>query len=174
MRSSYLASLEFTLNEEGGFADHPEDPGGATMRGVTKATYEKWLGREVTIAELKAIPFQHIGEIYLEDYWLAVTGDELPRGIDAAVFDFAVNSGKTRATKYIQHLAGATKDGVIGPKSLAAIEALVDKDGAKAVIGRYIDERRSFLRGLRTFKTFGKGWMARCQRLEDFAKGLAG
>jgi lysozyme family protein len=173
MRSSYVAALEFTLNEEGGYSNHPADKGGPTMKGVTKRRYEEYLGRPVTIEELKKIPFQHLGEIYKEGYWDMVWGDELPKGLDAAVFDYAVNSGPDRAARYLQRLVGAAEDGKIGPKTLAATERLIERDGAKSVIGRYIESRRVFMRKQPNFKTF-PGWIPRTVRLEDFAKGIAG
>ena len=98
MRQNFRTSLTATLKYEGQYSRHPKDPGGATMRGVTQATYDAWRKRhghmpqdvrKITTAELEAI--------YKRDYWDRCKCDDLPSGVDLAVFDCAVNSGPVRA-----------------------------------------------------------------------------
>ena len=161
-------ALALVLEHEGGFSNHPRDPGGATMRGVTQAVYDAYRKvrgrgpqsvRFITEAELEAI--------YKFQYWDKVQGDHLPTGLDYAVFDFAVNSGVSRASKYLQAVVGVKQDGVIGARTLAAI------DDPKRVINALCDRRMSFLRNLGTFATFGRGWTSRVQGVRRHALEMA-
>ena len=170
MKQNFEASLEHVLKHEGGWADHPADPGGATMKGVTLATYSDWLGRSASKDELRNIPNQHIQEIYKKRYWDAVCGDGLPAGVDYVVFDMAVNSGPGRAAKMLQAAVGATADGKIGPKTLE----IVKNHDAKALIGTFQSNRQHFLEALPTFATFGKGWTRRVNEAGDIARKLEG
>lgn len=166
MEASFFKSLEMVLKHEGGFVDHPEDPGGATNKGITHKTYAEFLGRPLEdVNELKNIPDEHVGLIYKKGYWDKIKGDELPAGVDFCVFDWAVNSGPGRAAKALQKAVGAAQDGAIGPKTLEAVQAadpaLIVTDIAK--------DREEFYRSLRTFDTFGKGWLRRNEETRDFA-----
>ena len=166
MESNFFKSLDMVLKHEGGFVDHPEDPGGATNKGITHKTYSDFLGRPLEdVDELKNIPDEHVQLIYKQGYWDKVKGDDLPSGVDFAIFDWAVNSGPGRAAKALQKAVGATQDGAIGPKTLEAVEAADAAETVKAVA----DEREAFYRGLRTFDTFGKGWLRRNEETRDFA-----
>lgn len=156
------------LKHEGGYVNHPRDPGGATNKGVTQATYDMWRRaqgrqkrtvREITDAEVSAI--------YRHNYWDRVKGDGLPSGVDYAVFDFAVNSGTGRASRYLQAVVGAAQDGVIGPDTIRKVEAM----GSGAVIAGLCDKRLAFMRGLKIWRFFGKGWK---RRVDDVrSKALA-
>jgi lysozyme family protein len=155
-------ALKFTLQYEGGWADHPKDPGGATMKGVTLKTYQTYLGRPVSKNELKNIPDEHVRDIYHTHYWLKTSADKLPPGLSLAVFDFGVNSGPSRATRALQKAAGITPvDGKIGTQTLDAINAYVVRYGTARAIRDYNSDRLKFLRGLGTWSTFGKGWQRR-------------
>ncbi len=166
MEANFFKSLEMVLKHEGGFVDHPEDPGGATNKGITHKTYSDFLGRPLEdVDELKNIPEEHVQLIYKQGYWDKVKGDNLPSGVDFAIFDWAVNSGPGRAAKALQKAVGATADGAIGPKTLAAVEAADAAEIIKAVA----DEREAFYKSLRTFNTFGKGWLRRNKETRDFA-----
>ena len=83
MKENFATALAAVLKHEGGWSDHPADPGGATMRGVTKRTLEAHLGREMTKEELRNISDAMLSEIYRRRYWNAVRGDELPAGAEA-------------------------------------------------------------------------------------------
>ena len=166
MEANFFKSLEMVLKHEGGFVDHPDDPGGATNKGITHKTYSDFLGRPLEdVDELKNIPDEHVQLIYKQGYWDKVKGDNLPSGVDFAIFDWAVNSGPSRAAKALQKAVGAIADGAIGPKTLAAVEAADAAEIIKAVA----DEREAFYKSLRTFNTFGKGWLRRNKETRDFA-----
>ena len=156
------------LHHEGGFVNHPKDPGGMTNLGVTKKVYDAWIGRESTEAEMRALTPADVGPIYKKNYWDKVRGDDLPAGVDWAAFDWAVNSGAGRPAKAIQRIVGATQDGAIGPKTL---QAVMDVEPEKIVEGVY-DIRQKFYESLKTFDTFGRGWTRRNQETLDQAKKL--
>lgn len=169
MQQNFDKALQEVLKHEGGWSDHPQDPGGATNMGITIATYRKWIDRNGTPDDLKKISHTQVAKIYRSAYWNAVKGDELPSGIDYAVFDFGVNSGTTRAAKYLQAVLGVEQDGKIGPLTIAAAH----KADAEEVIDSLCDRRMAFLRGLKTFATFGKGWTRRVNDVRALALKMA-
>ncbi len=153
MNGNFEPALGFTLQYEGGWSDHPRDPGGATMKGVTIGVFRDFKGRAVTKTELRNISDADLRAIYRKGYWNAVNADALPGGYDACMFDFAVNSGPSRALKY---------------------DKLVKATEPRARIKELCAKRASFFRSLSTFDVFGKGWMRRVVALEAFALRLAG
>lgn len=168
MNTNFDKCLSLVLVHEGGYVNHPRDPGGATNRGVTQAVYDayrKTRGRGQQ--SVKFITDDEVKAIYRFQYWDRVQGDLLPAGLDYAVFDFAVNSGVGRASKYLQAVVGTPQDGVIGARTLAAIQS------PKNAINALCDRRMSFLRNLRTFLTFGKGWTRRVTDVRKHALDMA-
>ena len=123
MDRNFRRALSLVLKHEGGWADHPKDPGGATMKGVTLASFRKYVKPNGTKTDLRNITDDQLATVYRRHYWDAVSGAELPDGVDYAVFDFAVNSGPSRAAKYLQKVAGTPQDGRIGPATLKAVRA---------------------------------------------------
>jgi len=163
---SFDTALKETLSHEGGWAKHPLDPGGSTMKGVTKTTYEDWMGRAVNDNELKEIPDAHLQAIYRDKFWNRVRGDELPSAVAMVVFDFAVNSGPVRAIRHLQSVVGASPDGQIGPKTLAAVDNYMAKHGIETLIKSYSHSRLMYLRDLKTWRVFGRGWERRVITVE--------
>ena len=157
MQDNFIKSLDTVLEHEGGYVDHPEDPGGRTNMGITQAVYEKYLGRGVTEEEMRNMKIGDVRLIYRANYWDKVKGDELPSGVDFCVFDWAVNSGVSRAGKALQRVVGATSDGVIGPNTLKAVYNI----DPQTIITKLTDEREAFYKRLSTFDTFGRGWLNR-------------
>ncbi len=150
--------LKWCLVHEGGYVNHPRDPGGATNRGITQRVYNAWRTRNgVQPQSVRHITDEEVNQIYRRQYWDRVQGDELPSGLDYAVYDFAVNSGVYRAATYLQNLVGVTPDGVIGEITLAAI---AEKDVEKLIIA-LCDKRMGFLRRLQHWPTFKTGWTRR-------------
>jgi lysozyme family protein len=164
------ACLPLILKHEGGYVDHPADPGGATNLGITHATLAAWRGKPVTKQDVRNLTVTEAAAIYRARYWDAVRGDELPAGVDLAVFDFAVNSGPGRAIRTLQGVLGVAQDGALGPVTMAA---LAKAPGKATVIVDLCDARMRFLRGLSTFATFGRGWTARVNAIEDAALKVA-
>ena len=169
MKANFEACLSEVLKHEGGWADHPKDPGGATMKGVTIGTFAQFKGRKVTKEELRAISDADLRAIYRRKYWDVVRGDDLPSGLDLVAFDAAVNSGPSRGAKWLQQGLGINADGKVGPATVAAAAGAY----APNVIERAIGFRLSFLRGLRTWGTFGKGWQRRVDQVKSKALAMA-
>lgn len=159
--SRWTRCLAQILSHEGGYADHPSDPGGATNMGITRKTLARWRGIApwwaLDKAEVKALGRDEAAAIYKALYWERVKAASLPPGLDLAVFDYAVNSGPERAVKTLQALVGVTQDGFVGPLTLGA----VTQRDARALIGALCDQRLAFLQRLANFATFGRGWTAR-------------
>jgi lysozyme family protein len=154
MKENYPQALKQVLKYEGGYVDHPKDPGGPTNKGVTQAVYNDWRkSQKMPIQSVRNIGDSEVAAIYKNLYWDRVSGDLLPDGVDFAVFDFAVNSGVSRAAKYLQAVVGVTQDGQIGPATIQATKAYV----AMAVTNK----RLAFMQSLSIWSTFGKGWSAR-------------
>lgn len=160
------ACLAITLPHEGGWSDHPKDPGGATMKGITLNTYRRWKPG-ATKYQLRTITNSEVEMIYRDGFWKPVRGDQLPAGVDAAVFDYGVNSGPPRAIKEMQRVLGVVADGDIGPATLSKLRAV---DG-KRVIQGICRRRLSFMQSLKIWSTFGRGWSRRVADVE--AKSVA-
>lgn len=167
---NFTKALNITLAYEGGFSNHPADPGGATMKGVTQATYDAWRSNQrLPKQTVRNISEKEIHAIYKGQYWDLCQCDDLPSGVDAAVFDYAVNSGVRRAVQDLQRVSGSAADGIMGAKTLRAVEAM----GSRPCITALCDKRLSFLKSLKTFKTFGKGWTKRVNSIRNAALELA-
>lgn len=169
MDRNFARALSLVLKHEGGWSDHPKDPGGATMKGVTLANFRLFVKPDATKADLRKITDEQIATVYRRHYWDAVAGAELPGGVDYAVFDFAVNSGPGRAAKYLQSVVGAKQDGKVGPATLAAVR----KTMRPTVINDLCDKRMGFLRRLKTWPTFHNGWTRRVSEVRDEALKMA-
>ena len=155
----------FILKNEGGYVDNPADPGGATNLGCTKAVWEQYIGRSVTKDDIKALTPNDVMPLYKAKYWDTIKGDDLPEGVDYAVFDFAINSGPSRAAKALQSVLSVTVDGQIGSATLRALETANPREVATAVC----EVRLAFLQSLPTYGTFGKGWSRRVVEVEQTA-----
>ena len=155
--SNFSECLKLVLHHEGGYVNHPKDPGGETNMGVTKRVYEEFGGTK----DMKDLEFEDVMPIYKKNYWDRVKADDLPAGLDLCVFDFGVNAGTGRAAKYLQSLVGATADGAIGPNTLKTVEVYVQIEGIEATIEAYQKNRQGYYEKLKTFETFGRGWTRR-------------
>lgn len=174
MRSNFDLFLSEVLKHEGGYVNHPKDPGGPTNLGVTLGTAKR-LGIDVDgdgdtdIIDIKKLRREDAAKVFKVEYWDKVRGDDLPSGVDIATGDFAVNSGVSRSAIFLQELVGVAPDGKIGPLTIAAVQRL---DPVK-VVNAMCDKRMAFLKRLSTFQTFGKGWTARVSAVRDIGVRLA-
>ena len=153
MKDNFDECLKMLLHHEGGYVNHPSDPGGETNLGVTKKVYQEWGGTK----DMKDLTVEDVAPIYKKNYWDRCKCDDLESGVDWVVFDWAVNSGTGRSAKAIQKICGASQDGAIGPKTLA----LIGKQNTQYVIEEFGKIRQDFYESLKTFDTFGKGWTRR-------------
>lgn len=151
----------FVLASEGGYVDHPKDPGGATNRGITFAVLQAWRKHPITKADVKALTKEEALAIYKANYWDTMQCSRVPLGVDYMLMDYGVNSGPGRAIKDLQRTVGAGDDGVLGAKTIALIESFIKSKGIQALLTAYAEARWAFMKGLSTFSTFGNGWKTR-------------
>ena len=170
MKDNFESCLEKILKHEGGFVNHPEDPGGMTNMGITKKVYETFLDKEVSEEEMRDMPKEHVAKIYRKNYWDKVKADDLPSGVDLCVFDWAVNSGTKRAVCALQESIGAKVDGVMGPMTLGKVNVYDDLK----LLNVMKEKREGFYRSLtKLFKTFGTGWLRRNNETYEASKDYA-
>lgn len=161
------AIQSFVLASEGGYVDHPKDPGGATNMGITFAVLQAWRKRKITKADVKALTKAEALEIHKANYWDVMQCSRLPLGVDYMTMDYGVNSGPGRAIKDLQRVVGASDDGVIGAKTLALIDSFIKSKGIAALLEAYANARWAFMQGLSTFSTFKNGWKIRVWGKQD-------
>ena len=169
---NYQSCLEMILHHEGGYVNHPKDPGGITNLGVTKRVYEEWVGYSVSEHTMQNLTVEDVAPIYKKNYWDRIKADELPSGLDLCVFDFGVNAGTGRAAKYLQTMIGSHPDGGIGPMTLKALDRYIDDNGVDHAIGEYQHRRQTYYEGLKHFGTFGRGWTRRVTETTQAAMNM--
>jgi lysozyme family protein len=147
-------ALKTVLKWEGGYVNHPKDPGGATNMGITQKTLQGWRGAPVTAEDMKALTHKEAEAIYKARYWAACQCEALEFPVALMVFDAAVNHGPGRAARLLQEALGAAQ-----AKDPAAL--------ATEIAAR----RMVFYASLKTFKTFGLGWSRRL--MDALAAALA-
>ena len=170
MLSNFPASLALILKSEGGFVNHPRDPGGMTNLGVTRNVWKEWVKHDVDEAEMRSLTPELVAPLYKARYWDACRCDDLQRGVDYCVFDAAVNMGSGRAAKLLQAALGVTADGAIGRATIAAATAADPVELLEA----FSLGKEAFYQSLPTFATFGKGWMNRVAHVQDAAEQMMG
>lgn len=156
-KDNFDASMVELFKHEGGYVNHKKDPGGETNFGISKRSYPS--------INIKALTKERAKRIYKTDFWDPIQGDKLPAGIDFVTFDPSVNSGRKRGVGWLQAALGVKADGQLGPATLAA--AL--KADRVAVIQKACAKRAGWLKGLKTWSTFGKGWARRVAEVEAAA-----
>jgi lysozyme family protein len=169
-RSNYDESLRRLLAHEGGYSDHPSDPGGPTNFGITIHDYRRYVKPGATAADVRAMKLGEAKRIYREKYWNAMRCDELPAGLDYAVFDYGVNSGIGRSGKVLRRVLGLPADTHAVTRQV--LDAVARRD-PRALIVAICDERVRFLKSLRTWPVFGKGWSRRVREVRAAALAMA-
>lgn len=172
MKSNFDACFAKVIKSEGGYVNDPADRGGETNLGVTIGAWGAYLGRAIQPGEMKALTVDTVKPFYRSMYWDKVKGDDLPVGVDYAVFDFSVNAGVSRAAKFLQRAVGAVDDGVIGSGTLG----LVAKADPAKLLDNFADQKQRFYNGLATTnpsqQKFLKGWLARVDHVQDAAESM--
>lgn len=151
----------FIIATEGGYVNHPKDPGKATNMGITIGTLKAWRGQPVSNEDVKALSRAEALEIYKAQYWDTMQCSRLPLGLDYLVFDYGVNSGPARAVKDLQRTVGSEADGILGQKTLAAIYDFSQQHSLETLFMAYAERRWKYVQGLSTFPIFGEGWKKR-------------
>ena len=172
MKDNFDACFAKVIQSEGGYVWDKDDAGGETNLGVTIGAWGAYLGRAIQPGEMKALTKDTVKPFYKKMYWDKVKGDDLPSGVDYAVFDFAVNAGVGRAAKFLQRSVGAVDDGVIGSGTLG----LVAKADPQKTLSNFADQKQRFYNGLATNnpsqQKFLKGWLARVDHVQDAAESM--
>lgn len=170
VKTTYDEALRRLLLHEGGYTNHPSDPGGPTNFGITIVDYRKFVKPGATADDVKTMTLEEAKSIYRAKYWDAQRCDELPAGVDYAVFDYGVNSGCGRSGKVLRRcLTLADNTSVV---SNAVVAAAAERD-AKALAAAICDERLRFLQSLKTWDVFGKGWGRRVAEVKAYSLALA-
>lgn len=169
MITNWDRAFDLVLKSEGGYVNDNADHGGETNLGVTRAAWGEYKGRPIRDGEMRALTRDMVKPFYKSRYWDKVRGDDLPAGLDYAVFDFAVNAGPGRAAKFLQRAVGVAEDGMIGPATMAAVQ----RANAAEVLAQFSAAKESFYKGLvdrdPAQRRFIKGWLARVDQVERTA-----
>ncbi len=157
---SFDHALQFVLGWEGGFSAHPLDPGGATNLGITQKTLNIWRDHRPDWnlpADVRALNRASAARIYRGGYWESIRADDMPPAIALLAFDCAVNQGPGRAIRLLQAALDVPADGLIGPKTLAALR----EASTPTLIREYAVERALAYIATGNMATFGRGWLRR-------------
>lgn len=170
VKQTYETAIARVFQDEGGYTNDAADPGGPTNWGITIFDARMYWKPNASAADVRAMPKSVAEQIYRDKYAAVVQYDLLPAGVDYAVLDYGINSGVGRAAKVLQRLVGAPVDGKIG---LTTVAATLKNDPAD-LVNRICDERMRFLRSLKTWPTFGRGWTSRVTGLRRAALNMVG
>ena len=168
MTGNFKECLDLVLKSEGGFVNHPSDPGGMTNLGVTKRVWEEYTGHEADEKTMRSLTPEKVAPLYEQRYWRPTYCEVLPRGLDFVVFSMGVNGGPGRAVKLLQQSIGCVPDGIIGPRT----RELISNSNIATLIAKFSETRREYYRALKTFPIFGKGWLARVDKEEQEALNM--
>ena len=173
INKEYQQCLEMILHHEGGYVNHPDDPGGETNLGVTKKVYDAYCKKNgLRPKSMRDLEVLDVAPIYKTEYWDRVKGDDLHPALALCVFDFGVNAGTGRAAKYLQKLVNAKADGAIGPATLRKVGIATEAYGIKNLVTDYQKNRQKYYEKLKHFKTFGRGWTRRVNETTEAALKL--
>lgn len=168
---SWDEALAVELKFEGGKDDDPVDPGGRTNQGVIQRVYASYRKKKgLTVRDVFLMENNERDEIYYQNYGRQCRFDELPPGVNIVVLDGGVNSGPAQSIKWLQRALGLAADGVLGDRTL---EAVVNHPDHDALITNVCEQRMRFLRALKTFYHFGKGWTSRVNQLRKIGQAWA-
>jgi lysozyme family protein len=161
--------LARVLKHEGGYVNDRLDSGGRTNLGVTQRVWEEFVGHPVSEADMRALTPEKVGKLYKQKYWNSAYCEVLPKGLDYVVFDFAVNAGTGRSVKTLQQVIGVVADGIIGPRTMAAINGA----NTKNLVAKFSDARTDFYQGIVARKPdqarFIRGWLNRVEEARQLA-----
>lgn len=173
MNQNFAHCLKLILHHEGGYVNHPRDPGGATNRGITRKTLSNFLGRGASISDVKNISHKTVSEIYYKNYWRNSQCHVLPSGIDLIVFNAAVNCGPRRAARFLQRALNklgkkVLVDQDIGNKTVSALHSI----DTMVLIDQFVSIQMAYYKRLKIWPTFGRGWTRRTNEIKKAAKNM--
>ena len=167
---NYDEALRRVLAHEGGYVNHPSDPGGPTNFGITLATYRQYRKPDATAADIRAMNVGEANAIYRAKYWSAQRCDQLPPGVDYSVFDYGVNSGIGRSGKVLRRVLGLSD--TTSAVTDEVVKAAAQRD-PRALVAAINDERLNFLKHLKTWPVFGSGWSRRVSEVRSISLRMA-
>ena len=183
--SAFEKGMNFVLKWEGGFTDHPDDPGGRQNMGITQRTYDKWRAKKGLLKEdVLNIKDSEVKEIYYHDYWLAVNQNWYPEELQIVLFDTSLNMGPKRAISLLQHSINETRlgpniavDGAAGKTTFNALRDCIKAGAQHALLENYIQARRGVYYRIVDIRprseVFLNGWLNRLNDLARFV-GVSG
>ena len=144
--NAFETMVEFVLKDEGGYVNHPKDPGGSTNMGVTQKTYDWYCQlNKIPTKDVKDLTKEEAKQVYYQLFWEKSGADEIAESGNAqlayVVFDTAIHSGIGRAKRLLKESGG-------------------DAD-------KMLEKRLSFLKGRSAWKTFGEGWTNRIAKISE-------
>lgn len=164
MSKRFNKCVKHILKYEGAtYTNDPDDPGGPTKYGITLGRYREQFP-DATAGDIRRLRRVDALPFYKRDYWDACKCDKLPIGIDFVVFNRGVNSGPKRSVMALQKLVGVKRDGIIGPKTIAAVN---DVDDMLSLALEYQWDYARYYRRLQHFWKFGKGWLSRNDQVTE-------
>jgi len=190
-KSVFTLAHDFTAKWEGGYVNHPNDPGGATNYGVSL----RWLKDEgidtngdgrIDVADIRALTPELAARLFKKHFWDTLKLDTLPSFVGIVAYDAAVNTGRGQAIRFLQRACNSfggdrlPDDGVLGPKTLARVIGLVSMNFSLAM--RCIEQREAFHKQLaanspypdgRDYRAFVAGWLNRTRDLKAYLARLA-
>ena len=149
----FQTAFDLLITHEGGYNNHPDDPGGATMYGIT----EKVARANGYTGPMRDLTLDFSKSIYRKSYWDACRCDQMPDTLRYPLFDAAVNSGPGQAIKWLQSAVGVKADGAIGPVTQQAVNMAAPQPTRQKMIGN----RLRFMTELANWPSFSKGWARR-------------
>ena len=165
---NFKECLDLVLKSEGGYINHPSDPGGMTNLGVTKRVWEEYTGHEADEKEMRSLTPEKVAPLYEQRYWRPCYGEILPRGLDFLCFSFGVNAGCGRSVKVLQSSLGLVSDGIIGPR----VREKIGNSNIADIIKGFSESRREYYKSLNK-PVFEKGWLNRVDHEEAQALNMA-
>lgn len=160
--SAFDTALKFTLKWEGGFVNHPADPGGRTNMGITQRVYDRYrMDQGLATADVKDITRDEVHDIYFTRYWQPSHAADMVAPLAVAHFDTAVNFGVTGAVEFLQEALGLHPDGVFGRQTQTAFLQHNDKDIAIKIARGRIAYRHQRVHESPSQQVFLNGWLAR-------------
>ena len=162
-------ALRRLLRDEGGYGNHPSDPGGPTNFGITLADARRYWKSDATAADVRAMPQSVARDIYRQRYWSVLRCDALPDGVDYAVFDYGVNSGVGRAGKVLRRILNLPDRSSTVTNEVIAAASRID---LAQLVTAICTERLAFLKALKTWSVFGRGWGRRVAGVQSAALAM--
>lgn len=167
MDEKFMKGLKFVLQWEGGYSNHPADPGGATNKGVTQATYNEYRkDKGLKYGSVEYIKAVEVEEIYSDMYYKKSGAHNMPEKVSICLFDWAVNGGVSRAVKHLQRALGVIEDGKVGPKTIEAATSQNETTIAKKFLSIRVDYYNTRSSSLKSY--FLKGWLNRVNALRKY------